>query len=703
MYDGYWTYDGVEIINVARLMAYRDNGVTPPGVKIEDCTSVCDGLSEALGHGPYRTPLLDAPPWFSVNDPASADFAGVLPLEITGTDGSVRTVQMNDAVMGGARPSRPQYGARTIGVTALLLGRTTAGVQAGLTWLTSALHQGCAGGDCGGARLTGLTVCPDIVSGQVDPTSPQIVKNAYTDIAQFTTSGIHAPIGPETGRNWAVNPSAEYGLAGISVPSYLDATGTPTNLPPGALATVPTTDSNASGSAVFQLTTPPSPAAGPLYEWHYLTPAIDTSADPTDPDVEGNPWIVRWVDSGINAVAQWRVEDDEDRVVNVLFNEDPAIGWEAGPALAALTQGPIPGGLGPSEGSGYAVLTVGDASTPTEPDGGATTVLLRQYVPLPAGMAEPTGVPQTEPRFWVDASAIVSGTDGTPVTVRVSQVEGIGGETAEFTAASTHWSYVPVSSAETGFTIANGGVWVTVEVDVDTPTGTVVQVDRLSLRLVYMNVTSVPEAGAPLAERVSAYVQPPGVPVRLSALVGTDETGATTATYQWDGVLWRPGEITTPAQFLLGDAGTFEADPGWAQAWRAESNSSLPIRSNVHAMGSSGEDIGSQGWSLLAQQGSGTGVRYGVVDLVDYVNGPGTYTARGYAFVPTSAALNQGLSVLLNGTQIAVALTATKTAWTPLTFTFTIPDATVISTLTMHATSTAASTANMMWLDNIEI
>lgn len=173
MYDGYLAFGDTEVVNMERLMAYVAAGIVPAGVTVKDCTGTCDGLGEALGHGAYTSPILDEPPWYNADDPDTLDFAGVLPLEVTGLDGSTRTVEMVDLVTRGALPMRPRYNARTVAVSALLVGRTSGGVQAGLSWLTDVLNRVCDPGlSCQGLALTAFTACPTPVCDGMASDSP---------------------------------------------------------------------------------------------------------------------------------------------------------------------------------------------------------------------------------------------------------------------------------------------------------------------------------------------------------------------------------------------------------------------------------------------------------------------------------------------------------------------------------------------------
>lgn len=201
-YHGHVTYGDDELINVERLQAYVDHGVVPPGVTVEACEE-CDDLAVALDPElmPYRTPLMDVAPWVDLDDPDTFDFTGLLPLDITGLDGTTATVAVTETLDGRAVAGRRTRSARQIGVTALLTGRTSEGVNAGLRWLTTLLHRTCVDtDDCAtGAAIELFTVCPtpiyptpnldgalvtETIPGWVEPDGGwNAVNGEYTELA----------------------------------------------------------------------------------------------------------------------------------------------------------------------------------------------------------------------------------------------------------------------------------------------------------------------------------------------------------------------------------------------------------------------------------------------------------------------------------------------------------------------------------------
>ncbi|MCY0957751.1 hypothetical protein [Streptomyces sp. H27-H5] len=186
MYSDYLRIGGIEIANSTRLAAYLES-VGSPLTDYGNCG--CPTLTpEVLGEdGPYTNPVDDEAPWYDVDVPESAEFAGFMVLSVEGMDDFPVTRQTTTAVSGGASlgPSRVQ--GRTITVTGVLLGSTCCGVQYGLQFLSEAL-AGCSGGSCDGDCLEVFSCCP----GDEDLTPQQ-----FTDRYRRTLRRVVLAEGPK--------------------------------------------------------------------------------------------------------------------------------------------------------------------------------------------------------------------------------------------------------------------------------------------------------------------------------------------------------------------------------------------------------------------------------------------------------------------------------------------------------------------------
>ncbi|MEV5677078.1 hypothetical protein [Streptomyces sp. NPDC052179] len=157
MLEWYLELGGTEIANHARLQAYVGS-VGSPLDSVSACG--CETFDAVLvGDEPYTTPEQDAAPWYDPDVPESADFAGMMVLRVDGLDAHPVSRTVTRAVTGGAALGPARVDARTITVTAVLLGATCCAVGYGLRWLGEAL-AGWTGSGCGGDCLTLFNCCP---------------------------------------------------------------------------------------------------------------------------------------------------------------------------------------------------------------------------------------------------------------------------------------------------------------------------------------------------------------------------------------------------------------------------------------------------------------------------------------------------------------------------------------------------------------
>jgi hypothetical protein len=224
VFEGYLSFAGEEVANTQRLTAYVNAGLAPLGVDVNDCAE-CDTLALGLGDEEYRNPLLDRPGWVDDSDPNTYDFAGVLPLEITGLNGSTRTAEVTDLAGEGGVVRAPTYPARTIAVTAMLIGRTSAAVESGMLWLSTVLAGtgSCprprSAGSCAGDELCVLRYCPEIDEAEdiTSWVSDLVGPERYEGIdGSWQPGGLFRPYGSTmvpkvNATNIATNPSMETG------------------------------------------------------------------------------------------------------------------------------------------------------------------------------------------------------------------------------------------------------------------------------------------------------------------------------------------------------------------------------------------------------------------------------------------------------------------------------------------------------------
>lgn len=137
MYDGWLTTFGTEIVNHARLMAYRD--ALLPSLDLKNCTP-CGDLIGALDDEPYDTPTTDDAPWVDIDTPGSTEFLGWMCTGAEGFEDSTREANTIESLFDGGTVGRVRRKTREMRVTLVGFGVTQMAVSAGFGWLKSALN-----------------------------------------------------------------------------------------------------------------------------------------------------------------------------------------------------------------------------------------------------------------------------------------------------------------------------------------------------------------------------------------------------------------------------------------------------------------------------------------------------------------------------------------------------------------------------------
>lgn len=141
-WEGYLTYDGVEIVNVARTEAYALAGgagewFTP--------TYNNPYLRELLDQPEYTTPALDSAPWYDQDIPVSNQFWGLYPLDVSGMDDSTRSAETIEFSGPGGVPGRLRSGTGAPVWQVMLMGADDKACEYGFQWLKRAtLGRVCA-------------------------------------------------------------------------------------------------------------------------------------------------------------------------------------------------------------------------------------------------------------------------------------------------------------------------------------------------------------------------------------------------------------------------------------------------------------------------------------------------------------------------------------------------------------------------------
>jgi len=187
-WDGYFTLDGAEIINVARTEAYASG--QPWFVPAFEN----DALPVLLGDTTYNNPIDDEAPWVDPDNEESGGFYGVYPLSISGIENSTRGSTVVESSTDGGVPGRLRHGTKAVVFNVVLMGETEAAVEYGLAWLRRAL----LGDKCDPTLATTTSTGADLAYLASEPGIPTRVLNERVEVVDGGDSaGSGAELGPQ--------------------------------------------------------------------------------------------------------------------------------------------------------------------------------------------------------------------------------------------------------------------------------------------------------------------------------------------------------------------------------------------------------------------------------------------------------------------------------------------------------------------------
>lgn len=134
MYDGYMTFNGVELFNVARTATLAEVlGIDSVWVTSESV----DWVRQKLGDSNYSN--VTSAPWQENLTPESSEFAGILPLGIAGGSDSSWSSTPIEFITDGGVPGRARFGTQDLVFSAAIVASTDRGAAFGLQWLNKVL------------------------------------------------------------------------------------------------------------------------------------------------------------------------------------------------------------------------------------------------------------------------------------------------------------------------------------------------------------------------------------------------------------------------------------------------------------------------------------------------------------------------------------------------------------------------------------
>lgn len=147
-YDGWIEFGGIELVNLSRTAQLAETlGIDTVWT---DPTSVA-WIETALGGVDYD--LLTAAPWYDAGFPASAEFAGIVPLAVQGLDDSTLTGSTTEYIGDGGYTAKARNTTGSIVASAAIVASTERGAEYGKRWLDKVLRGEGDGMFCAGDEM----------------------------------------------------------------------------------------------------------------------------------------------------------------------------------------------------------------------------------------------------------------------------------------------------------------------------------------------------------------------------------------------------------------------------------------------------------------------------------------------------------------------------------------------------------------------
>lgn len=147
-YDGWLIYGDVELFNISRTAQLAETlGID---TVLVDPAQVA-WIESALSGENYD--VVTSAPWYDPGYPASAEFAGVLPLSITGLDDSTLQASTTEYITAGGSAGRARNATLPIVAKVAVVASTARGADFGKRWLDRVLAGGGARQFCSGSRM----------------------------------------------------------------------------------------------------------------------------------------------------------------------------------------------------------------------------------------------------------------------------------------------------------------------------------------------------------------------------------------------------------------------------------------------------------------------------------------------------------------------------------------------------------------------
>jgi hypothetical protein len=147
-YDGWIEYNGVELVNLSRTAQLAETlGIDTVWTLPSSVQWIQDELS-----GVGYNDISDAP-WYDAGYPASAEFAGIIPLAVNGLDDSTLESTPVEYITDGGHSGKPRNSTLPLVWNVIIVASTDRGAEYGKKWLDRTLKDSGTRVFCSGADL----------------------------------------------------------------------------------------------------------------------------------------------------------------------------------------------------------------------------------------------------------------------------------------------------------------------------------------------------------------------------------------------------------------------------------------------------------------------------------------------------------------------------------------------------------------------
>jgi len=170
-YDGWIKFNDIELVNLSRTAQLAE--VLGIDALWTDPESV-QWIQDALGGVDYD--VVSEAPWYDPEYPASAEFAGIVPLSIAGLDDSTLEARTIEYITNGGSSSKARNATLTLPANVSVVASTNRGADYGKRWLDRMLRAGGAQTFCSGSELRYF----QFKQGDGEPVPPQAHRRDVT-------------------------------------------------------------------------------------------------------------------------------------------------------------------------------------------------------------------------------------------------------------------------------------------------------------------------------------------------------------------------------------------------------------------------------------------------------------------------------------------------------------------------------------------